>query len=89
MCVCACVFSWFHDKISRKDAEKLLVELQNPPGTFIVRESETVQGLYSDSAVHNSPVITRLLCRRRRGRGIERYGDPSVCLSVCLSQHRL
>jgi len=36
---------WFHDKISRKDAEKLLAEHDNQPGTFIVRESETVAGL--------------------------------------------
>lgn len=40
-----CLYSWFHDKISRKDAEKLLVELNNEPGAFIVRESETVAGL--------------------------------------------
>jgi len=36
---------WFHDKISRKDAEKLLVEPNNQRGTFIVRESETDKGL--------------------------------------------
>jgi len=40
-----CLYSWFHDKISRKDAEKLLVELNNEPGAFIVRASETVAGL--------------------------------------------
>ena len=47
MCVCVCVWhvcSWFHENLSRKDAEKLLVELNNQPGAFIVRESETVAG---------------------------------------------
>jgi len=39
-----CVVSWFHDRIGRKDAEKLLVELNNKRGTFIIRESETVAG---------------------------------------------
>jgi len=37
--------SWFHDKISRKDAEKLLVESGNQLGAFIVRGSESVPGL--------------------------------------------
>lgn len=45
-------FDWFHDKISRKDAEKLLVELNNQPGTFIVRESETYAGVYSLSVLN-------------------------------------
>jgi len=47
MCVCDFVYvygRWFHD-ISRRNAEKLLIEPNNQRGTFIVRESETVPGL--------------------------------------------
>ena len=63
--VCLSV-SWFHDKISRKDAEKLLVELNNQPGTFIVRESETYAG--QQQHLHGGPIKTALfmvaLCNR-------------------------
>jgi len=49
-----CVVSWFHDRIGRKDAEKLLVELNNKRGTFIIRESETVAG--TKIIMFNNPI---------------------------------
>lgn len=52
-------FDWFHDKISRKDAEKLLVELNNEPGAFIVRASETVAGVYSLSVLDADKTQTK------------------------------
>lgn len=42
---------WFHGKISRKDAEKLLSSPGNPRGTFLIRESESVSGAYSLSVL--------------------------------------
>lgn len=33
-------FSWFFGKISRKEAERLLLSVENPRGTFLVRNSE-------------------------------------------------
>lgn len=33
-------FSWFFGKISRKEAERLLMAEENPRGTFLVRNSE-------------------------------------------------
>ena len=36
--------SWFHGKIPRKDAENLLSSPGNPPGAFLIRESESASG---------------------------------------------
>ena len=36
--------SWYHGKVSRKDAEKNLLSKGNPRGTFLIRESETAPG---------------------------------------------
>lgn len=33
-------YSWFFGKVSRKEAEKLLMCEENPRGTFLVRDSE-------------------------------------------------
>lgn len=38
---------WFHGKISRKDTEKILVDMKNVRGSFLIRESETIPGAYS------------------------------------------
>lgn len=38
---------WFFGKIARKDAEKLLLHLSNPRGTFLIRNSEQTTGAYS------------------------------------------
>lgn len=35
-----CVFSWFFENVSRKEAGKLLLVDENPRGTFLVRPSE-------------------------------------------------
>lgn len=37
----SCWQSWFFDKITRKEAEKLLLEKYNPNGAFLVRPSES------------------------------------------------
>ncbi|XP_076335508.1 tyrosine-protein kinase Src64B isoform X2 [Tachypleus tridentatus] len=38
---------WFFGKVSRKDAEKLLLLPSNPRGTFLIRNSEQTSGAYS------------------------------------------
>ncbi|CAH0384472.1 unnamed protein product [Bemisia tabaci] len=38
---------WFFGKISRKEAEKLLLAEENPRGTFLVRDSEHLPGGFS------------------------------------------
>lgn len=35
---------WYFGKITRRDSERLLLNLQNRRGTFLVRESETTKG---------------------------------------------
>ncbi|XP_037388075.1 proto-oncogene tyrosine-protein kinase Src isoform X2 [Pygocentrus nattereri] len=37
---------WFFGKITRRDSERLILNLQNRRGTFLVRESETTKGAY-------------------------------------------
>ncbi|XP_049327501.1 proto-oncogene tyrosine-protein kinase Src isoform X4 [Astyanax mexicanus] len=37
---------WFFGKITRRDSERLLLNMQNRKGTFLVRESETTKGAY-------------------------------------------
>lgn len=44
-------FDWFHGKVSRKDAEKQLLQPGNVKGTFLVRESESTSGSYSLSVL--------------------------------------
>ncbi|KAG9353358.1 hypothetical protein JZ751_017935, partial [Albula glossodonta] len=38
--------SWFFGKITRRDSERLLLNVDNRRGTFLVRESETTKGAY-------------------------------------------
>jgi fyn-related kinase len=42
-----CLCSWFHGKIKRIDAEKRVLAVGNPHGTFLVRDSESQPGNYS------------------------------------------
>ncbi|XP_076839929.1 proto-oncogene tyrosine-protein kinase Src isoform X2 [Brachyhypopomus gauderio] len=37
---------WYFGKITRRDSERLLLNLENRRGTFLVRESETTKGAY-------------------------------------------
>ncbi|XP_029132363.1 proto-oncogene tyrosine-protein kinase Src isoform X1 [Labrus bergylta] len=37
---------WYFGRITRRDSERLLLNLQNRRGTFLVRESETTKGAY-------------------------------------------
>lgn len=37
---CCFIYSWFFEQVSRKEADKLLLEGENPRGTFLVRPSE-------------------------------------------------
>ncbi|KAL0268767.1 UNVERIFIED_CONTAM: hypothetical protein PYX00_010583 [Menopon gallinae] len=48
--------SWFHGKLSRDDAEKLLREL-NCEGGFLVRESSTSPGEYVLTLLHNDEIV--------------------------------
>lgn len=41
------IFSWFFENVSRKEAEKLLLTVENPRGTFLVRPSEHNPNGYS------------------------------------------
>ena len=45
---CLCLFyRWFLGKVTRKDAERQLLATGNPRGTFLIRESETSAGTYT------------------------------------------
>ena len=35
---------WYFGKVTRRDSERLLLNLENRRGTFLVRESETTKG---------------------------------------------
>uniref|UniRef100_A0A8C8BVB8 Tyrosine-protein kinase n=1 Tax=Otus sunia TaxID=257818 RepID=A0A8C8BVB8_9STRI len=37
---------WYFGKITRRESERLLLNPENPRGTFLVRESETTKGAY-------------------------------------------
>ncbi|XP_073165784.1 proto-oncogene tyrosine-protein kinase Src isoform X4 [Lepidochelys kempii] len=37
---------WYFGKITRRESERLLLNSENPRGTFLVRESETTKGAY-------------------------------------------
>ncbi|KAM9799428.1 proto-oncogene tyrosine-protein kinase Src-like isoform 4-T6 [Syngnathus typhle] len=37
---------WYFGRITRRDSERILLNLQNRRGTFLVRESETTKGAY-------------------------------------------
>uniref|UniRef100_A0A8D1GVQ6 Tyrosine-protein kinase n=1 Tax=Sus scrofa TaxID=9823 RepID=A0A8D1GVQ6_PIG len=38
--------TWYFGKITRRESERLLLNAENPRGTFLVRESETTKGAY-------------------------------------------
>ncbi|XP_057234357.1 proto-oncogene tyrosine-protein kinase Src isoform X2 [Malurus melanocephalus] len=38
--------TWYFGKITRRESERLLLNPENPRGTFLVRESETTKGAY-------------------------------------------
>ncbi len=40
----ACSHRWYFGKITRRESERLLLNPENPRGTFLVRESETTKG---------------------------------------------
>ena len=39
-------YPWFHGAISRKDVDNALKARGNPRGTFLVRDSERLPGIY-------------------------------------------
>lgn len=45
---------WYFGKITRRDSERLLLNLQNRRGTFLVRESETTKGERADERAPSS-----------------------------------
>lgn len=49
--------AWFHGKISRETAERLLTSGENEDGTFLVRDSSTAIGDYVLSLLHDGEVI--------------------------------
>ncbi|CAH1776273.1 unnamed protein product [Owenia fusiformis] len=44
-------YDWYLGAVKRKEAEKLLLEGRNKPGTFLIRESETSKGAFSISVL--------------------------------------
>lgn len=40
----SCSCRWYFGKITRRESERLLLNPENPRGTFLVRESETTKG---------------------------------------------
>nr|AAL50640.1 Src reporter [synthetic construct] len=44
--VTAARMHWYFGKITRRESERLLLNPENPRGTFLVRESETTKGAY-------------------------------------------
>ncbi|XP_037077278.1 tyrosine-protein kinase Src64B-like isoform X2 [Pollicipes pollicipes] len=55
---------WFFPRISRKESETLLLMPENPRGTFLIRQSERVGGLYSLSVQDWEP---------HRGKHVKHY----------------
>ncbi|XP_040186477.1 proto-oncogene tyrosine-protein kinase Src isoform X1 [Rana temporaria] len=46
---------WYFGKITRRESERLLLNQENPRGTFLVRESETTKGAYCLSVSDYDP----------------------------------
>ncbi|KAM4033416.1 proto-oncogene tyrosine-protein kinase Src isoform 2-T2 [Anomaloglossus baeobatrachus] len=46
---------WYLGKITRRESERLLLNQENPRGTFLVRESETTKGAYCLSVSDYDP----------------------------------
>ncbi|XP_026857819.1 proto-oncogene tyrosine-protein kinase Src-like isoform X2 [Electrophorus electricus] len=55
---------WFFGKITRRDSERLLLNIQNETGTFLVRESETTKGAYC---------LSVLDCDNLKGLNVKHY----------------
>ena len=49
--VLKCYFSWFHGKITRRQAEEALLQVQHE-GAFLIRESESSPGIGQCSHVY-------------------------------------
>ena len=48
---------WFHGRISRQDAEELLVRAGKRDGLYLLRESTASAGSYALSMCHNNKII--------------------------------
>ncbi|NXK32751.1 SRMS kinase, partial [Piprites chloris] len=58
---------WYFSKISRNEAEQLLLSPPNQHGSFLVRDSESSKGEYSLSVRNHSKVSHFRICKSPRG----------------------
>ncbi|KAF3824873.1 hypothetical protein GH733_010207 [Mirounga leonina] len=49
---------WYFGKITRRESERLLLNAENPRGTFLVRESETTKGRSTPAGQHRRALST-------------------------------
>ncbi|KAF5917799.1 hypothetical protein HPG69_009952, partial [Diceros bicornis minor] len=72
---------WYFGKITRRESERLLLNVENPRGTFLVRESETTKGRGRGLASLPCCVGRAQDCASCRGRGVT--GVVVRLLSAC------
>lgn len=59
--------SWYHGRISRVDAEKILDSAGGGEGTFLVRDSLTITGEYVLSLCHQNKKFHYIISRQQEG----------------------
>jgi len=76
-------FDWFHGRVSKKDVDKALRTPANPRGTFLIRDSERVPGLYRHSAhgltktievSDNAQFVCIFICPESTKKNNKKYG---------------
>ncbi|RMB95798.1 hypothetical protein DUI87_27912 [Hirundo rustica rustica] len=67
---------WYFSKISRNEAEQLLLSPPNQHGSFLVRDSESSKGEYSLSVRNHTKVSHFRICKSPRGSLYIQRGHP-------------
>ncbi|NXU19561.1 SRMS kinase, partial [Pardalotus punctatus] len=67
---------WYFSKISRNEAEQLLLSPPNQHGSFLVRDSESSKGEYSLSVRNHTKVSHFRICKSPRGSLYIQKGHP-------------
>ncbi|NXD99017.1 SRMS kinase, partial [Chaetorhynchus papuensis] len=67
---------WYFSKISRNEAEQLLLSPPNQHGSFLVRDSESSKGEYSLSVRNHAKVSHFRICKSPRGSLYIQKGHP-------------